>query len=268
MPPAVPPQGGSHAPVRRLQAGDRIGNYEIVTFLTRGGMAELYEARDLRLGRRVALKLIASDLARDERFRARFMQESQVAASLDHPNIVPIFEAGDEDGQLFLAMRYVDGADFSYVLRERQGPLPPAMALSLLRQAARALDAAHEAGLVHRDVKPANILVTRAASGHEHERHVYLTDFGITKRVSSLSGLTTEGRFLGTVEYVAPEQVRGQQVGPAADIYSLACMAYQALTGELPFIKEHSAAILFAHVAEEPPRPSSICADLPPGVAG
>jgi serine/threonine protein kinase len=262
----VPPQGWASALPRRLQTGDRIAGYEVVSFLTRGGMAELYEARDLRLGRRVALKLIASDLAQDERFRARFMQESQLAASLDHPNIVPIYEAGDDQGLLFLAMRYVDGADFADVLRERSGPLPSEDVLSLLRQAARALDAAHEAGLVHRDVKPANILVTRAQPGHSHDRHVYLTDFGITKRVSSLSGLTTEGRFLGTVEYVAPEQVRGQHVEAAADIYSLACMAFQALTGELPFVKEHSAAILFAHVAEQPPAASTVNPDLPVGV--
>lgn len=251
----------------RLRPGDRIAGYEIENYLARGGMAVLYQARDLRLQRRVALKLIAPDLASDEHFRGRFIQESHLAASLDHPNIIPIFEAGESGEVLYLAMRYVEGMDLAKLFRGYDGPAPTEQLIDVLRQAAAALDAAHDAGLVHRDVKPANILVAAASPRDEGaHRHVYLTDFGLTKRTSSLSGFTTAGHFIGTIEYVAPEQVRGEPVGPPGDIYSLACVAYEGLTGRVPFPRDNNAAILWAHVAEPPTLVHELCPWLPESV--
>jgi serine/threonine protein kinase len=263
MPESFPHEPGSP----RLSPGDIVAHYEIERFIARGGMAILYQARDTNLNRRVALKLIAPDLASDDNFRYRFIQESRLAASLDHPNIVPIFAAGEADDLLYLAMRYVEGMDLAQAFASYKGPVPPTVVVGILRQAAAALDAAHDAGLVHRDVKPANMLIASARSGDvDPNGHLYLTDFGLTKRTSSLSGFTVAGTFLGSIEYVAPEQIRAESVGPAADIYSLACVAYQGLTGTVPHSRPNNAAILWAHLSHDPTPPSQLCPGLGPSV--
>src|SRR5688572_4778011 len=220
------------------EPGSVIAGYRIDSLIGRGGMAVVYRAEDMRLGRKVALKLLTPHLADNEQFRQRFIQESRLAASLDHPNIVPIYEAGEADGQLFIAMRYVIGSDLKALLTAEGGRLPDERTVQLIGQIGDALDSAHEAGLVHRDVKPGNILV---AAGHDQSRpghgdHVYLTDFGLTKRTSALSGgLTGTGHFLGTVDYVSPEQIQGKPAGSGADMYALGCVLYECLTGQLPF---------------------------------
>jgi serine/threonine protein kinase len=184
--------------------GSELAGFRLEVLLGRGGMGAVYRAEDLRLGRKVALKLLAPELAENERFRERFLRESQLAASLDHPNIVPIYAAGETDGQLYLAMRYVEGYDLRQLLA-REGRLEPGRAHALLEQVAEALDAAHERGLIHRDVKPGNVLIAER-SGREH---CYLADFGLTQQTASISGLTGTGELVGTVAYVSPEQIRG-----------------------------------------------------------
>ncbi len=248
----------------QLVPGDELAGHRVESFVARGGMAVVYRARDVALGRPVALKLIAPELAMNEKFRLRFIRESALAAAIDHPNIVPIYRAGEDDGRLYIAMRFVDGEDLGTML-EREGALPIDQLLALFTQIASALDAAHSAGLVHRDVKPGNVLLTGRA-GDLSTRHVYLTDFGLTKRSSSLTELTTVGQFLGTIQYVAPEQIAGGTVGSTADVYSLGCMLYQALTGDPPFLAEHDAAILWAHMAGPIPSVSGRRPDLPPAV--
>ena len=246
--------------------GTEIAGYRIESLIGRGGMAVVYRAEDLRLGRKVALKLLTPQLVDNEQFRQRFIKESRLAASLDHPNIVPIYEAGEAEGQLFIAMRYVIGDDLKGLLAKEGGQLPGDRTLRLFTQIGDALDSAHHAGLVHRDVKPGNILV---AGGRDHTHHgsgdhVYLTDFGLTKRTSELSGgLTGTGHFLGTVDYVAPEQIQGRPVGPATDIYALGCVLYECLTGQLPFRRDDDAALLWAHLVEAPPPVTGIRPDLP-----
>ncbi|TFV68946.1 serine/threonine protein kinase [Blastococcus sp. CT_GayMR19] len=251
------------------QAGSEIAGYRIESLIGRGGMAVVYRAEDMRLGRKVALKLLTPQLADNEQFRQRFMRESRLAASLDHPNIVPIYEAGEADGQLFIAMRYVRGSDLKGALAAEGGRLPVERTLDLFTQIADALDTAHRAGLVHRDVKPGNILV---AAGREHTRtghgdHVYLTDFGLTKRTAELSsGLTGTGHFLGTVDYVSPEQIQGKPVGPGTDIYALGGVLYECLTGQLPFRRDDDAALLWAHLVEAPPPVTGIRPELPEAI--
>jgi serine/threonine protein kinase len=251
------------------QPGAEIAGYRIESLIGRGGMAVVYRAEDLRLGRKVALKLLTPQLVDSELFRQRFIKESRLAASLDHPNIVPIYEAGEADGQLFIAMRYVIGNDLKGLLVNEGGHLPGDRTLRLFTQIGDALDSAHRAGLVHRDVKPGNILV---AGGREHAHHgsvdhVYLTDFGLTKRTSELSGgLTGTGHFLGTVDYVSPEQIQGRPVGPGTDIYALGCVLYECLTGRLPFRRDDDAALLWAHLVEAPPPVTGIRPDLPVAV--
>ena len=250
------------------QSGFELAGYRIESVIGRGGMAVVYRAEDTRLGRKVALKVLTPVLAHNEQFQQRFIRESRLAASLDHPNIVPIYEAGEADGQLFIAMRYVAGSDLK-VLLSQEGGLPLARLLRIFVQIGDALDAAHELGLVHRDVKPGNILVTSTAehSGHGYSDHVYLTDFGLTKRTTSLSGaLTGTGHFLGTVDYVSPEQIQGAPVGPATDIYALGCVLYECLTGQLPFHRDDDAALLWAHLVEAPPPVSGVRPDLPAAV--
>jgi YVTN family beta-propeller protein len=237
------------------QPGTEIAGYRIESMIGRGGMAVVYRAEDTRLGRKVALKLLSPQLADSEQFRQRFIRESRLAASLDHPNIVPIYEAGEADGQLFIAMRYVLGPDLKGLLAEQGGQLPLDWTLGLFRQVGHALDSAHRAGLVHRDVKPGNILIATAErTPAARVGHVYLTDFGLTKRAAELSGgLTGTGHFLGTVDYVAPEQIQGKPVGPGTDMYALGCVLFECLTGQLPFRRDDDAALLWAHLVETPP---------------
>ena len=214
----------------------------------------------------VALKVLAPELATNDAFRTRFLKESRVAASLNHPNVIPIYDMGSHEDLLFIAMRYVSGADLRAVLRT-QPMLGPDQALALISQAGRALDAAHRHGLVHRDVKPGNILIEHGSEDDDDEPdHVYLTDFGISKHAASRSGLTATGEFMGTIDYIAPEQIRSQPADGRADIYSLGCVLYECLTGRVPFAKDIDAAVIWAHVEEMPTLPSSLQPSLPPGI--
>jgi DNA-binding beta-propeller fold protein YncE/ABC-type branched-subunit amino acid transport system substrate-binding protein len=232
-----------------LSVGSELLGYRIEDVLGRGGMGVVYLAEDRRLKRKVALKLLAPRLAGDERFGERLLAESELAASLDHPNIVPVYEAGEADGRIFIAMRYVEGPDLRRLLRD--GPLGPEKTLPLVSQVASALDAAHAQGLVHRDVKPSNVLIA-PEGGHEGSDHVYLADFGLSRRLAEQSRYG-EGRSLGTVDYVAPEQIRGEQVDGRADLYSLGCLLYECLAGRPPFSRHTDTEVLFAHLEEEPP---------------
>ena len=229
----------------QLEAGSTFAGYRIEELVGRGGMGVVYRAHDLQLDRPVALKLIAPELASDERFRERFLRESRLAASLGHPHVLPVFAAGEEDGQLYLAMRYVEGSDLDEVL-EREGTLGPERALRICAQVAEALDAAHEKGLVHRDVKPANVLLD------EHE-DAYLADFGITKQLLGGETATATGQIVGTLDYLAPEQIRGEEIDGRTDEYALACLLYECVSGQAPFHRETEAETLWAHMQDEPP---------------
>ena len=243
--------------------GHELGGYRLQAVLARGGMGVIYEAESPRLGTTIALKVLAPELSGDDVFRTRFLRESRIAASLNHPNVLPIFDTGAADDLLYIAMRYVEGADLRAVLKA-QGRLTPTQALPLITQVGRALDAAHREGLVHRDVKPPNILIER---GNDDEPdHVYLADFGVTKHVSSTSGLTQTGHFVGTIDYIAPEQIQSQHVDGRADLYSLGCVLYECLTGQPPFVRQVDAAVLFAHITEPPPRPRSVRPELPEAI--
>jgi ABC-type branched-subunit amino acid transport system substrate-binding protein/DNA-binding beta-propeller fold protein YncE len=222
--------------------GTTFAGYRVEALVGRGGMGVVYRATDLSLERPVALKLIAPELAEDERFRTRFLREPRLAASLDHPNVIPIYEAGERDGHLYLAMRFVQGSDLKSVL-EREGKLPPDRALAVLAQVAGALDAAHRRALVHRDVKPANVLLDEGG-------HAYLTDFGITKQLGGAS--TDTGRVVGTLDYLAPEQIRGDPVDGRTDSYALGCVLYECIAGAPPFRRATEAETLWAHMQEEP----------------
>ena len=254
--------------VARSAADPRIGSelagYRLEATLGRGGMGVVYLAEDRRLGRKVALKLLTPTLAEDESFRERFLRESRLAASLDHQNIVPIYDAGEADGVLYIAMRYVEGSDLGALLRQ-EGQLEPARALTIVSQVASALDAAHARGLVHRDVKPGNILIVDEPGSDEGD-HVYLSDFGLTKATGSGTRLTTTGELVGTVDYVAPEQIEGTGVDGRSDVYALGCVFYECLTGEPPFRRDTDLAVLWAHMQSDPPKPSELRAELPPAV--
>jgi serine/threonine protein kinase len=217
-------------------------------------MGLVYRARQRHPDRIVAIKLIAPELAADPAFRARFEQESNTAAQIEHPNVIPVYEVGEEGGLLYIAMRYVDGVDLGGLLAN-SGPLRPERAAHFVSQVAGALDAAHARGLVHRDVKPGNILV---AAGD----HVYLTDFGLTKRIGDTRGQTATGMFVGTVDYIAPEQIEGHRIDARADVYALGCVAYQMLSGEVPFPRESELAKLYAHVNDSPPPLQGVPAPL------
>src|SRR5690242_8512724 len=204
--------------------GTEIAGFRIESVLGRGGMSVVYLAEQTRLGRKVALKILASGLLeRDELFRNRFLQESHLAAALDHPNIIPIYDAGEDNGCLYIAMRYVEGRDLAQIL-EHEGEIGLGRTMFILDQVAGALDAAHEHGLVHRDVKPANVLLVGNTD------RVYLTDFGVAKPSTS-AGLTRTGFFIGTPDYSAPEQIEGRDVDARTDVYALGGMLYSCLTG-------------------------------------
>ncbi|MFF4318849.1 protein kinase [Streptomyces sp. NPDC001568] len=244
--------------------GRRIAGYLVEDEIGRGGMAVVYRARDLRLDRTVALKVLAPELARNDAFRGRFAHESKVAAAIDHPHIVPVFEAGEAEGLLYIAMRYVAGQDLRALL-DRTGPLPMPTVARIAGQVASALDAAHAHDLVHRDVKPGNILVAEGTDG-DHPEHVYLTDFGLTKKSLSLTGFTTVGQFVGTLDYVAPEQISGKPVDGRCDVYGLGCVVHEMLTGGPPFRRDDDLALLWAHQYDPPPPPSEERPELPPEV--
>ena len=241
-----------------LGTGTMVAGYRIEALVGSGSSGSVYTAEDPTLGRRIALKILAPDLSRDERFRERFLRESRVAAALEHPNVVPIHAAGEtEDGQLYLAMRYVDGRDLSALIKGVHR-LDPERAVVIVTQIASALDAAHVQGLIHRDVKPANILITR----HGGDEHAYLCDFGLAKHASTVSSLTGDRAVVGTVEYLAPEQIAGKPVDGRADVYALGCVLYECLTGEPPFRRDNELASLLAHVNDPASAPSERVADL------
>lgn len=248
-----------------LPTGAEIGAYRVERIIGRGGMGVVYLAEHVQLRRKVALKVLSPELE-DERLRDRFIRESRLAASLDHPNIVSIYDAGDAEGVLYIAMRLVEGGDLGGLIRS-DGALHPQRAFVVIGQVGDALDSAHAAGLVHRDVKPANILVVPGVSPGEPDR-VYLTDFGLTRRAASTSGLTRTGQFVGTIDYVAPEQIEGRPVDAAADIYSLGCVLYQCLTGRVPFDRDNEAAVMFAHLSDPPPSITAVRPDLPEALDG
>ncbi|MEU0255851.1 serine/threonine-protein kinase [Streptomyces sp. NPDC006184] len=243
--------------------GAEIAGYRVERELGRGGMAVVYCAKDLRLGRTVALKLLAPEYTRNEAFRSRFAQESRVAAAIDHPNIVPVFEAGEADGILYIAMCFVAGLDLRALL-DRDGPLPVPTALRIAAQLASALDAAHARDLVHRDVKPGNVLVAEGIDS-DHPEHVYLADFGLAKKSLSLTGFTSVGEFVGTLDYVAPERFTGRPVDGRSDLYSLACVVQEILTGAPPFQREDHVELLWAHQCDTPPALSEKRPDIPAG---
>ncbi|MDF3301300.1 serine/threonine-protein kinase [Streptomyces tropicalis] len=245
-------------------AGRRIAGYLLEQEIGRGGMAVVFRARDLRLDRTVALKLLAPELARNDTFRQRFIHESRAAAAIDHPNIVPVYEAGETDGVLYIAMRHVPGGDLRHLI-DAQGPLPLPAALRIAAQIASALDAAHAHGLVHRDVKPGNILMA-AGTDSDHPEYAYLADFGLTKKSLSLTGLTSVGQFVGTLDYVAPEQLSGRPVDARCDVYAFACVVHEMLTGHPPFRRDDDMALLWAHQYDEPPPLTAARPDLAPAV--
>jgi serine/threonine-protein kinase len=245
-----------------FSAGSRIARYRLEEQIGEGGMAVVFRARDERLRRPVALKILSPALAEDDEFRRRFIRESRSAAAVDDPHIIPVFEAGDANGVLFIAMRFVPGGDVGTLVR-RLGPLPGPRAAAIVSAMASALDAAHAAGLVHRDVKPANMLVDARPGRPDH---VYLSDFGLTKGAWSSTSLTATGHFMGTLDYSAPEQIRGEKVDARTDEYALACVAFALLCGRPPFHRGEAMAVMYAQLSEPPPTLGSLRAGLAPEV--
>jgi serine/threonine-protein kinase len=267
---SLPAEGGGSLPagaggsLSGFGPGSRIAGYVLEEQVGAGGMAVVFRAHDERLDRQVALKLLAPGLVADQAFRQRFIRESRAAAAVDDPHIIPVFEAGEAAGVLFIAMRYVRGGDVRSLL-DGASQLPPARVAGIISQVSSALDAAHARGLVHRDVKPANMLLDSSA-GNGRPDHVYLSDFGLSKAALSASGLTGTGSFLGTVDYVSPEQIQGEPVDGRADQYALACAAFELLTGSPPFRREEAMAVIWAQVSQPAPAVSSLRPDLPAAV--
>jgi serine/threonine-protein kinase len=248
-----------------LEAGSDLAGFRIERLLARGGMGVVYLAQDTRLMRPVAIKVVKAELADDPRFRERFLRESRMAAGLDHPSIVPVYGAGEANGLLYLAMRYVAGRDLRTVLRD-EAPLAPERALRIVGQVAGALDAAHAAGLVHRDVKPGNILL--AGDPSARNEHAYLADFGLAKRPATADSATGSGAMMGTLAYAAPEQIEGAAVDGRADIYSLACVLFECLAGHPPFPADSDLGVVYAHLQQQPPRVSDASGDMPLALDG
>ena len=248
-------------PVRgdELERGRVIGGYRVDELISRGGMGLVYRVTHVALNRIYALKVLDPALGEDEQFRERFRREMRTAASLNDPNIVGIHYAGEDEGLLFFIMDYVTGTDLRQVLR-KDGAIDPVRAVDLLEQSASALDAAHRRGLVHRDVKPANILIT-VRDGQEH---AYLTDFGLAKKFDTATGLTAKGLLVGTVDYMAPEQITGSHTDARTDVYALGCVFYQMLSGKVPYERDNSVATLFAHVNDPPPQLAGEISDTHP----
>jgi len=243
----------------QLESGALIGGYRIDELISRGGMGMVYLATNVALNRPYALKVLAPELAEDEHYRQRFRREIRLAASLHHPNVVAVHYAGEHEGSLFVVMDYIDGSDLRELL-VKNGALEPHHAVNLLIQVCAALDAAHEKGLVHRDVKPANVLI----SSEHGDEHAYLTDFGLAKRSDVMTALTATGLIAGTIDYMAPEQIRGLETDARTDIYALGCVFFQMLTGTVPYTRDNSMAVLFAHVHDDPPPLTGSLADLYP----
>lgn len=242
-----------------LTAGAVFAGYRIERTLGSGGMGTVYLARHPRLPRSVALKVLDPIAGADPEFRARFQREAELAVQLDHPNVVEIYDRGAEGDLLWMSMRYVAGPDVAELIRRAGGGLPAARAVEIVAQAAAGLDSAHRRGLLHRDVKPANLLV----ADDDGADHVFVTDFGIARSRADDSGLTEAGALLATLGYVAPEQIRGDTLDHRADVYALGATLHQMLTGALPFVRTTPAAVLGAHLMEPPPRPSAAVPGLP-----
>ncbi|MGH3772441.1 MAG: protein kinase domain-containing protein [Pseudonocardiaceae bacterium] len=238
-----------------------VPGYRIERQLGRGSTGVVYLAEDVQLRRKVALKVLAPTLVDGELFRKRFDRESHNAANLDHPNIIPVYTAGEAEGALYIAMRYVSGGDLRELL-EATGPLSLQQASAMIAAVAEALDAVHAHGMVHRDVKPANILI----DGRGGQEHYYLSDFGISKIASLGGSLTSTGQIVGTIDYISPEQVQAKPVDGRADLYALGCVLYHCLTGTVPFPREDLAALMWAHVHETPPPVTALRPDLPPHI--
>jgi serine/threonine-protein kinase len=238
-----------------ISIGSVLGGYRIEGVAGEGGMGRVYRATQMGLNRQVALKVIMPELAHEPDFRTRFTREAELSASIDHPNVIPVYEAGDAEGRLFIAMRWVDGTDLRSVI-VREGQLDPGRVVEIVQQVAAALDAAHRGGLVHRDVKPANVMLT---STHGQE-HVYLTDFGLTKRAESVVALTRTGAFVGTPDYMPPEQIQGQRADARTDVYALGCLLFHALTAHPPYDRDTEIAKMYAHLHDPPP---SVVAAVP-----
>src|SRR5262245_283994 len=247
-------------PTGTPQIGLDFVGYRIEDLIGQGGMGVVYRAYDLRLKRTVALKLITPELALDERFRRRFARETELAMALEHPNVVPIHDAGDVDGSLYLAMRLVEGTDLRALLREGS-PLESVRALAICRQVANALDAAHAKGLIHRDVKPSNVLL-------DESEHVYLADFGLTRRLEEQGAQPGDGRSVGTPAYLAPEQIEGGSVDGRADVYALGCVLFECLTGTPPYVRGSRLETAWAHLENEPPSARSLNPELPESMDG
>ncbi len=243
-----------------LVPGSQLAGYRLEEQIGHGGMAVVFRAYDYRLDRLVALKVLAPALAQDDAFRQRFIRESRAAAAVDDPHIIPVFEAGESGGVLFIAMRYVRGGD-ARSLVDRIGPLPAGRAVEIVTQTASALDAAHARGLVHRDVKPGNMLLDESQSAGRPD-HVYLSDFGLSKASLAVAGLTATGQFLGTLDYIAPEQIEGRTVDGRTDQYSLACAAFELFCGAPPFRREDTVSVMYAQLNEPPPSLRSDRPDL------
>ena len=258
-------QGAAASIGQMPRVGADFASYRIQGVLGRGGMSVVFRADNMRLGNEVALKVLSAELSENDAFRERFVRESRLAASINHPNIIPIYDAGEEDGLLYIAMRFVAGADLKTLIRQ-EGPLSLRRSAELISQVARGLSVAHQRGLIHRDIKPANILTERAGGDGETVDHAYLADFGLMKHQVSRSGLTDTGQFLGTVDYVAPEQVEGRQTDHRADVYSLGCVLYECLTGSVPYPRDSDVAVLFAHVQDTVPRITDLRPDLTPAI--
>lgn len=250
---------------RVAEADARIGSefagYRIVGLLGRGATSTVYRGFELSLEREVALKLLSPELTRDRRFERRFLRESKLAASLEHPNVIPIFAAGEAEGQLYIAMRLIEGRDLKALLRDH-GRLPKERALAFCGQIAGALDAAHARGLVHRDVKPSNVLLEHDG----RDEHVFLVDFGLTEATGSVSWPSQTEQPLGTIDYAAPEQIRGEKLDGQADLYSLGCMLYECVVGEPPFARSSAVATLYGHLHEPVPAASERLPVLPKAI--
>jgi serine/threonine-protein kinase len=240
--------------------GQQFGPYRLDALLGRGGMGEVFRAHHVEQDRVVALKLLLDELGDDEAFRARFLRESRVTARLTDPHVIPIHNWGEIDGRLYVDMRFVDGEDLGARI-DRDGPLPPTEAVDIVSQVACALDSAHRSGLVHRDVKPSNVLLRSDGDG----MFAYLVDFGIARGVSgaTAAALTRAGTTLGSLDYMAPERFLEQPVDVRTDVYSLGCMLYECLVGERPFPLEGMAPRMSAHLGSPPPRPSQRRAGVP-----
>jgi serine/threonine protein kinase len=255
--PGLRDETGAVLQVRMPEIGDAIAGYRVEALAGRGGMGVVFRAQHIHLGRHVALKVLTADLAGNRSFRQRFIREAQTAARLDHPNIVPVYDAGEVEGLLYIAMKFIEGTDLGHLL-DAEERFSPQRTVDLLASIADALDVAHAAGLVHRDVKPGNVLVDSARS--------WLTDFGLTKRIASRTALTAAGRTVGTAAYLAPEQIRGQDVDARTDVYAFACVLYECLTGSVPFERDTDMAVLWAHLEAEPEPPSNRIGELPKAV--